>query len=90
MQVYDNLIYENTKLSDKEIPLLSALKKYSLRDISCFDVPGHVKDQGVDVLNNYLGNHIMNMDINSSPTMDNVSNPNGIIKNDNLDTQLSG
>ena len=79
MKVYDNEIYENTKLSDKEIPLLSALKKYSLRDISCFDVPGHVKDQGVDVLNNYLGNHIMNMDINSSPTMDNVSNPNGII-----------
>ena len=49
-------------------------------DISCFDVPGHVRSQGVSILNDYLGNEIMNMDINSSPLMDNVSNPNGIIK----------
>ena len=71
--------YENIG-DDERIPLLSSLKKYSEKDISCFDVPGHVRNQGVSILNNYLGNKIMNMDINSSPLMDNVSNPNGIIK----------
>lgn len=65
---------------NKKIPLLSSLKKYSEMDIACFDVPGHVRSQGVSILNDYLGNEIMNMDINSSPIMDNVSNPNGIIK----------
>lgn len=65
---------------NKKIPLLSSLKKYSEMDIACFDVPGHVRSQGVSILNDYLGNEIMNMDINSSPVMDNVSNPNGIIK----------
>ena len=71
--------YENIGYNEK-IPLLSLLKNYSEMDISCFDVPGHVRSQGVSILNDYLGNEIMNMDINSSPLMDNVSNPNGIIK----------
>lgn len=71
---YENIGY------DEKIPLLSSLKKYSEMDISCFDVPGHVRSQGVSILNDYLGNEIMNMDINSSPLMDNLSNPNGIIK----------
>ena len=65
---------------NEKIPLLSSLKKYSEMDISCFDVPGHVRSKGVSILNDYLGNEIMNMDINSSPLMDNLSNPNGIIK----------
>lgn len=71
--------YENVEY-DERIPLLSSLKLYSEMDISCFDVPGHVRNQGVSILNEYLGSEIMNMDINSSPLMDNVSNPNGIIK----------
>lgn len=65
---------------DEETPLLSSLKKYSKMDISCFDVPGHVRSQGVPILNEYFGEELMNMDINSSPLMDNVSNPKGIIK----------
>ena len=61
--------YENIGYNEK-IPLLSLLKNYSEMDISCFDVPGHVRSQGVSILNDYLGNEIMNMDINSSPLMD--------------------
>ncbi|WP_243155187.1 aminotransferase class I/II-fold pyridoxal phosphate-dependent enzyme [Romboutsia sp. CE17] len=64
----------------EKIPLLKALKEYSDRDIACFDVPGHVRDNGVEILNKYFGKQIMKMDINSSPFMDNVSNPTGIIK----------
>lgn len=62
------------------LPLLESLENYSREDIACFDVPGHVRSKGVDVLNRYYGNNIMNMDINSSPYMDNVSNPSGVIK----------
>lgn len=64
----------------EQIPLLQGLEEYCKKDIASFDVPGHVKDQGVELLNNYFGKRLMRMDINSSPQMDNVSNPNGIIK----------
>lgn len=70
----------NIELSEEDLPLLRGLKDYSNRPISCFDVPGHVKNKGVKVLNEFLGDNIMKMDINSSPYMDNVSKPNGIIK----------
>lgn len=66
--------------SQDKVHLLDGLKDYSHMDIACFDVPGHVRDQGVDILNEYLGEKIMKMDINSSPLMDNIANPNGIIK----------
>ena len=69
------------ELSYECAPLLESLKEYSEKDIACFDVPGHVKNRGVAILNKYLGESLMKMDINSSPTMDNVSAPNGIIKN---------
>ncbi len=68
------------ELSYECAPLLESLKEYSEKDIACFDVPGHVKNRGVAILNKYLGESLMKMDINSSPTMDNVSAPNGIIK----------
>lgn len=68
-------------ISEQEkIPLLQGLKEYSTKEIACFDVPGHVRNQGVKLLNEYFGENIMKMDINSSPIMDNVANPNGIIK----------
>lgn len=70
----------NIELSEVDLPLLHGLKDYSNRSIACFDVPGHVKNKGVKVLNEFLGDNIMKMDINSSPYMDNVSKPNGIIK----------
>lgn len=75
----DNISFklENIK---RKIPLLESLREYSLRDIASFDVPGHVKNQGVPILNDYFGEYFMKMDINSSPLMDNVSNSKGIIK----------
>lgn len=68
------------ELEHEEIPLLQNLKEYSNKNISCFDVPGHVKNKGVKILNDYFGDDLMNMDINSSPQMDNISNPKSIIK----------
>lgn len=66
--------------SQDKVYLLEGLKNYSQKDIACFDVPGHVRDQGVEILNEYLGENVMKMDVNSSPLMDNISKPNGIIK----------
>jgi arginine decarboxylase len=76
----ENECIDSHKLSHKELPLLNSLKDYSKKDIACFDVPGHVRHQGIDLLNIYYGKDLMRMDINSSPLMDNVSNPSGIIK----------
>lgn len=70
----------NLELSEDNIPLLQKLKDYSNRNIACFDVPGHVKNKGVKVLNEFLGENVMKMDINSSPYMDNVSKASGVIK----------
>lgn len=64
----------------EQIPLLQGLEEYCKKDIASFDVPGHVRDQGVELLNNYFGKKLMKMDINSSPRMDNAANPSGIIK----------
>lgn len=76
----DSEFIDSSKLSHKQVPLLSSLKDYSKKDIACFDVPGHVRNQGVEILNEYYGEDLMRMDINSSPLMDNVSNPKGVIK----------
>lgn len=80
MQAYDRDELQKCSCNSEKMPLLEGLQKYSREKIACFDVPGHVKDQGVDILNEYFGANIMKMDINSSPRMDNVSNPQGIIK----------
>ncbi|MGL5347959.1 MAG: aminotransferase class I/II-fold pyridoxal phosphate-dependent enzyme [Peptostreptococcaceae bacterium] len=71
---------KSKKHSHSEVYLLEGLKHYSQKDIACFDVPGHVKNQGVEILNEYFGDKIMKMDINSSPLMDNIACPTGIIK----------
>lgn len=70
----------NLELDEKSMPLLYKLKEYSSKNIACFDVPGHVKNKGVKVLNEFFGENVMKMDVNSSPYMDNVSKANGIIK----------
>ncbi|WP_297132404.1 aminotransferase class I/II-fold pyridoxal phosphate-dependent enzyme [Terrisporobacter sp.] len=74
-----NLQFESIS-QQEQTPLLQSLIEYSNRDIACFDVPGHVRNQGVEILNYFFGESVMRIDINSSPYMDNVSNPCGVIK----------
>lgn len=64
----------------QELPLLTTLKDYSQQDIAAFDVPGHKRGHGVEVLNQYFGHDLMKMDVNSLPLLDNVSNAKGVIK----------
>ena len=77
---YVSVVDTNRLEKHRDIPLLSALKEYSLQDIAAFDVPGHKRGQGVKVLNQYFGHELMRMDVNSLPLLDNVSNAKGVIK----------
>ena len=64
----------------RQTPLLTALEAYSRRDIAAFDVPGHKRGKGVQVLNDFFGADLMKMDVNSLPELDNVSNAQGVIR----------
>lgn len=66
-------------MSQTETPLLTALLAYSEADIACFDVPGHKRGVGVPILRDAFGEQIMRIDTNSSPKLDNVANPQGVI-----------
>ncbi|MCL1990305.1 MAG: aminotransferase class I/II-fold pyridoxal phosphate-dependent enzyme [Defluviitaleaceae bacterium] len=68
------------KLNQDRLPLLEAMKDYANRDIAAFDVPGHKRGQGVDVLTDYFGAQVMALDTNSLPALDHVGNPTGVIK----------
>lgn len=62
------------------MPLFEAMKNYAEQDITAFDVPGHKRGKGVPILNEYFGDHLMRLDTNSLPELDNVANPTGVIK----------
>lgn len=62
-------------------PLFDALVRYAESDVTPFDVPGHKMGKGIhpDFIN-YVGENIFKMDINSLKEMDNLSNPESVIK----------
>lgn len=68
------------KKDQKRMPLLEAMKHYAEQSVSVFDVPGHKRGKGVPLLSDYYGADLMRMDTNSSPILDNVSHPTGVIK----------
>lgn len=61
-------------------PLFDALKEYQKREVIPFDVPGHKHGNGLPELSNYLGEKVLQVDVNSMKCLDNVSNPVGVIK----------
>jgi len=61
-------------------PLFDALKEYQQREVIPFDVPGHKHGNGLPELSNYLGEKVLQVDVNSMKCLDNVSNPVGVIK----------
>jgi arginine/lysine/ornithine decarboxylase len=62
-------------------PLFDALVQYSKSNVTPFDVPGHKMGIGIHKdFKEYVGDNIFKMDINSLKEMDNLSNPEGVIK----------
>jgi len=68
-------------IDHRKRPLYDALVAYSKSTVTPFDVPGHKMGKGIhpDFIN-YVGENIFKMDINSLQEMDNLSNPEGVIK----------
>ncbi|WFD10177.1 aminotransferase class I/II-fold pyridoxal phosphate-dependent enzyme [Tepidibacter hydrothermalis] len=61
-------------------PLFDALKEYQQRNVIPFDVPGHKHGKGLPELSNYIGEKVLQVDVNSMKCLDNISNPVGVIK----------
>jgi arginine/lysine/ornithine decarboxylase len=60
-------------------PLFEALEKYTREELVHFDVPGHKKRLQTG-LGEFMGEKILGLDANSTKALDNLSNPDGIIK----------
>ncbi len=62
-------------------PLFDALTKYSKSNVTPFDVPGHKMGNGIhEDFINVLGKEVFQIDVNSMKELDNLSNPEGVIK----------
>lgn len=66
-------------MSQSRTPLLDAIKEYHREGVIPFDVPGHKHGKGVPELRAFLGETVMQVDVNSMKCLDNLSNPTGII-----------
>lgn len=60
-------------------PLLDAIKAYHLEGVIPFDVPGHKHGKGIPELREFLGETVMQVDVNSMKCLDNLGNPTGVI-----------
>lgn len=59
-------------------PLLDAIEHYAHTDMTYFDVPGHKKRNNPELLAAF-GEKVLKMDANSTPELDMLSNPTGVI-----------
>lgn len=61
-------------------PLVERLIEYSQTSVTPFDVPGHKMGRYKNKFYNYLGEHVVKMDVNSMPELDLLCSPDGVIK----------
>lgn len=59
-------------------PLLDAIEQYTHTDMTYFDVPGHKKRNSPE-LTAAFGEKVLKMDANSTPELDMLGNPTGVI-----------
>lgn len=59
-------------------PLLDALEQYTHREMAHFDVPGHKKRNNPELLAAF-GEKVLKMDANSTPELDMLGKPTGVI-----------
>lgn len=61
------------------MPLFEAVKKYVDDKVIPFHVPGHKQGRGLQELREYVGEKILNMDVNGMDDLDYANNPTGVI-----------
>lgn len=64
----------------RKTPLFDALKAYHKKQVMPFDVPGHKHGVGIPELTEFVGNKVLEIDVNSMKPLDNISNPISVIK----------
>lgn len=68
-----------SRLDQKKTPLFDAIKKYVDDKVVPFHVPGHKQGKGIPELSGYLGERVLQMDVNGMEDLDYLSNPTGVI-----------
>lgn len=66
--------------NQRRTPLFDALKEYQERKVVPFDVPGHKHGKGLKEFADYVGERVLEIDVNSMKPLDNLNNPVGVIK----------
>ncbi|OPJ55074.1 aminotransferase class I/II-fold pyridoxal phosphate-dependent enzyme [Alkalithermobacter paradoxus] len=67
------------RLDQTMTPLFTALKDYHSKNVIPFDVPGHKHGVGLRELADFIGDRVLEVDVNSMKCLDNLSNPIGVI-----------
>lgn len=67
-------------MSQFATPLFDALKEYHNRGVVPFDVPGHKHGRGLQEFGQFMGEKVLQVDVNSMKCLDNLSHPVGVIK----------
>jgi arginine decarboxylase len=60
-------------------PLFDALRRYVDDKVIPFHVPGHKQGRGISDLQDYLGDRVLQMDVNGMRDLDYLNNPTGVI-----------
>lgn len=66
--------------NQNKTPLFDAIKEYHKRQVIPFDVPGHKHGKGIPELVEFVGNKVLEIDVNSMKPLDNIGSPSGVIK----------
>lgn len=61
-------------------PIYTALEEYRARNVIPYDVPGHKHGKGNKELTAFLGEKVLEIDVNSMKCLDNACHPTGVIK----------
>ncbi|SNS45017.1 arginine decarboxylase [Anaerovirgula multivorans] len=69
-----------TGFNQNQTPLFTGLRDYHRRNVIPFDVPGHKHGRGLKEFTEYVGNTMMEIDVNSMKCLDNICNPIGVIR----------
>ena len=67
------------KNNQNQAPIFAALQKYIDNKVVPFHVPGHKQGRGLMELRDYVGERILQMDVNGMADLDYFNNPTGVI-----------
>ncbi|MEN6326437.1 MAG: aminotransferase class I/II-fold pyridoxal phosphate-dependent enzyme [Syntrophomonas sp.] len=67
------------RMDQKVTPLFNALRRYVDDKVIPFHVPGHKQGRGIPELRDYLGDRVLQMDVNGMKDLDYLNNPSGVI-----------